>query len=80
MRDPVEHIRAVVIALAIAITPHIPDMPLWIIAWCVFFWGYLLYIQKKRKSPPGRFIRRLLTVVALAAVLVGIGLGVKGQF
>ncbi len=80
MRDPVEHIRAVVIALAVAITPHIPDMPLWIIAWCVFFWGYLLYIQKKRKSPPGRFIRRLLTAVALAAVLVGIGLGVKGQF
>lgn len=80
MRDPVDHIKSAIVALAFAITPHVPDLPIWITVWCAFFWGYLLYMEKKRRPPPRRSVRVALTLAGFAGVVLGTGLEFGGGF
>ncbi len=60
-------------ALAIALVPHIPQLPLWVVFWCVIAWGYVLAVVKYRWPMPGKVMRLILTLGGTAVVLLMTG-------
>ena len=63
-------------ALSIALLPHIPRLPLWVVLWCVVAWGYILVVIKYRWPMPGRALRLILTIGGTAIVLLTTGLSI----
>ena len=57
-------------ALAIALLPHIPRLPLWMVFWCVIAWGYILVVIKYRWPMPGKVLRLVLTLGGTMVVLL----------
>jgi len=57
-------------ALAIALIPHIPRLPLWVVFWCALGWGYILVVVKFGRPMPGRALRLVLTLGGVLAVLL----------
>ena len=57
-------------ALAIAVLPHIPQLPLWVVFWCAIAWSYLLVVVKLHRPMPGKALRLVLTVGGVLAVLL----------
>lgn len=64
----------IILALAAAIAPHIPDLPLWITLWCVLMLGYTLIRLKTGWPRPSPRVCHLLTVLAVFGLLAGHGL------
>ena len=60
-------------ALAVALLPHISRLPLWVVFWCVFAWGYILVVVKYRLPLPGKALRLVLTIGGTAVVLLTTG-------
>lgn len=70
MNEPKKTILPILFALIVAIFPHIPRLPLWIVVWCGAMWGYLVLSFRFRWPRPGRTLRRVLTVVGIAGLLL----------
>ena len=65
-----EFIPPILLALFVAILPHVAGLPLWVIAWCAFMWTYVMVAIKHNRPPPGRFVRNALAVIGLAGLLL----------
>ncbi|MCD6585791.1 MAG: DUF3488 domain-containing transglutaminase family protein [Desulfobacteraceae bacterium] len=68
MNNEQKIIFPIIVALIVAIFPHIGRLPLWIILWCAFLWGYMLLSLKLNWPRPGKNIRRILTVIGIAGL------------
>jgi hypothetical protein len=60
----------IICALMVAIAPHTPGLPLWINAWCLFMWGYMLVRLKTGWPLPGTSIRYGLAVIGIVGLLL----------
>ncbi|NOY69252.1 MAG: DUF3488 domain-containing transglutaminase family protein [Deltaproteobacteria bacterium] len=69
MNEPYKTIFPILTALIVAIFPHIGNLPVWIILWCVVMWGYLPLSFKFKWPRPGIKIRRLLTAIGIIGLL-----------
>ena len=70
MNEPKKTILPILLALVVAILPHIVRLPPWIILWCGVMWGYLVLSFRFRWKRPGKTLRRILTVVGIVGLLV----------
>jgi len=70
MNEPQKTILPILLALIVAIFPHIPRLPLWIVVWCGTLWGYLVLSFRFRWPRPGKTLRRVLTVVGILGLLL----------
>ncbi|MCG8614736.1 MAG: DUF3488 and transglutaminase-like domain-containing protein [Desulfobacterales bacterium] len=59
----------IIVALIVAIAPHVPGLPFWITLWCILMWGYTLIRLKTGWPLPRPLIRYLLTFVAIIGLL-----------
>ena len=59
----------IIIALVVAIAPHVPGMPLWITFWCFVMWAYMLARLKTGWPLPSVPFRYFLTCVALFGLI-----------
>jgi len=75
--DP--YLRPLLGALVIAVLPHIPALPVWVLFWCAGSWGYLWFTGKKGPVRINRHIVLLLAVLGLIAVLSGAGKTLGGS-
>ncbi len=65
------YIRPLIIALTVALAPHIFSLPVWITVWCALMWSYMAWGVAQGKKPlPDAKIRHLLTFVSLTAVMM----------
>lgn len=70
MNRDTRHTLPIIFALVVAIAPHTPDLPAWIIVWCVFMWGYMLVRLKTGWSLPGPILRHILTAAGITGLLL----------
>jgi protein-glutamine gamma-glutamyltransferase len=73
------HMPFILGALALAMAPHLVRIPAWIGLGCLVCWGYLLGILSLSWPRPGRVLRLVLTLSAVAAVLLTTGPGFDRQ-
>ncbi|WP_024336773.1 transglutaminase TgpA family protein [Desulfotignum balticum] len=69
MKHPDGHVVPVISALAVAMAPHAPGLPVWIIAWCVFMWLYMLMQLKTGWPVPGPVFRHVLAFAGIIGLL-----------
>ncbi|MFW6428931.1 MAG: transglutaminase TgpA family protein [Desulfosalsimonas sp.] len=69
MNEDRKYIPALTGALIIAALPHALTLPLWITAWCVLMWGYLLASLRYGWPRPTRSMRILLSIAGIAGLL-----------
>jgi len=74
-RQPV---RALILALAVAMAPLIFQLPLWAVAWCGIAWGCQLIRDARGRPALSRALRILIFIIGMAAVLVSAGLRFDG--
>ncbi len=67
------HLPAIIAALAVALAPHVPRLPVLIVLWCVVLWGYILLARRKGLKPPRRSFLLLLTVLGFFLAVVSFG-------
>jgi transglutaminase-like putative cysteine protease len=67
------HIAPLLLALGIALLPHVSQLPLWVVLWCLAAWGYLYAAIKYHLPKPGKFVRLLLTTGGVLAVALTSG-------
>ncbi|RLB87167.1 MAG: hypothetical protein DRH26_16145, partial [Deltaproteobacteria bacterium] len=60
----------IICALMVAIAPHTPGLPLWINAWCLVMWGYMLVRLKTGWPIPGTRIRYGLAITGVVGLLL----------
>lgn len=70
MDDRQKYIPSILLALFVAMLPHLSDLPLWVVAWCAFMWAYVLVCMKYNRPPPGRLVRNLLAVLGIVGLLL----------
>lgn len=69
------NIIPLLVALGIALVPHIPQLPVWVVLWCVLSWGYVFAAVKYHLPGPGKFGRLVLTAAGIIGVLLTSGVG-----
>jgi transglutaminase-like putative cysteine protease len=67
--DRRKYIPGILLALIVAISPNIGTLPLWIVAWCILLWSYLLFSLKFYWPWPGRILRLCLSCVGIMGLL-----------
>ncbi|WP_022664647.1 transglutaminase TgpA family protein [Desulfospira joergensenii] len=70
MKEENRHVVPIILALVIAIAPHTPGLPLWINAWCLIMWGYMLVRLKTGWPLPGGIFRHFLAFAGLAGLIL----------
>ena len=70
MTDQSRYMPPIIGALVVAILPHLARLPVWVIAWCAVMWGYLLWSLRSDRYRPGKWLSRVMTVIALAGVFL----------
>lgn len=70
MKESQKNVVPILIALIVAIFPHIGRLPIWITVWCAVMWGYLLLSFKFKWPWPGKNIRRGLAALGLAGLVM----------
>jgi transglutaminase-like putative cysteine protease len=60
----------IICALVVAIAPHTLGLPLWINAWCLVMWGYMLIRLKTGWPLPGARIRYGLAATGIIGLLL----------
>ncbi len=60
----------IICALVVAIAPHTPGLPLWINAWCLVMWGYMLVRLKTGWPMPGAPVRYGLAITGIVGLLL----------
>ncbi len=68
-RDNVQAVP-IIAALAAAIAPHTPGLPVWVIVWCCVMWGYVLAGLKAGWPVPGPILRHVLALAGIAGLLI----------
>ena len=69
MNEQHKIIFPILIAMIVAIFPHIGRLPFWISLWCASMWGYLMLSLKFNWPRPGKNIRRILAAVGMAGLV-----------
>jgi len=62
-------VPVIIAALVIAAIPYWVRLPVWISAWCLFFWGYALLAARRKAPPPRPWLRQALIPAGLLGVL-----------
>ena len=70
MNQQQKTILPILAALIVAIFPHITRLPLWIVLWCTFMWGYLVLSVTYQWPQPGKTVRRILAVAGIAGLML----------
>ncbi len=70
MKQTDKYILPILVALAVAIFPQVLRLPVWIIIWCVLFWGYLLLSVRYNFPLPKRSLQTLFSLLGSAGVLM----------
>ncbi|MGM0452693.1 MAG: transglutaminase TgpA family protein [Thermodesulfobacteriota bacterium] len=70
MNEARTYIPAILAALIVSILPHLGRLPLWIIVWCVFMWGYIFFSLKNNWPWPSRAVRLVLTAMGIIGLMV----------
>ncbi len=73
MMENRRYIPPIIVALVVAILPHLGRLPFWIIAWCAFMWGFLLLSIRSGWPRPGKWLSRVLSVIGLIGVFLTYG-------
>jgi len=63
------NIAPLLVALGVALVPHTPHLPLWVILWCGAAWGYLFLAATYHLPGPGKISRLILTAGGVLGVL-----------
>jgi transglutaminase-like putative cysteine protease len=71
--DTNKNIAPLLVALGIALVPHTPHLPWWVVLWCGVSWGYLLFATKYHLPQPGKIARLILTAGGVLGVLLTSG-------
>lgn len=71
--DSNKNIVPLLVALGIALVPHSPHLPLWVILWCSVAWGYLFLATKHHLPQPNKISRLILTTGGVFGVLLTSG-------
>ncbi|MBS3754232.1 MAG: DUF3488 domain-containing transglutaminase family protein [Desulfobacterales bacterium] len=69
MSEERKYTPALTMALIVAVFPHTLQLPLWIIAWCIGLWGYLLASLRFGWPRPNRPVRIVLALIGIAGLL-----------
>jgi len=64
-----KEVLPIIAALAVAIAPHVPGLPLWINIWCFTLWGYMLVRLRAGWPLPPAPVRHALTFLGIAGLL-----------
>ena len=70
MNTASKHIPMILVALFIAVAPHMIWLPSWIVAWCLLFWGYSFQISRRGWRPPRAPLRHIFVFAGLLAVMI----------
>jgi protein-glutamine gamma-glutamyltransferase len=70
MNRPDRHTQDLIMAILVAMAPQILYLPFWVNLGCVFFWGHILFLQKKNKSLPPKWIQLVFAVMIFSAIIV----------
>ena len=68
--DARKNIVPLLMALGIALVPHLTRLPLWVVLWCLVSWGYVLAAVKFDLPKPGKIVRLALIVAGILGVLL----------
>jgi transglutaminase-like putative cysteine protease len=68
-----KQIAPLIFAFAVALVPHVSQLPLWVVLWCVSSWGYLLLAAKFHLPWPGKKVRLTLMTGGIVGVLLTSG-------
>ena len=79
MKKESSHVIPIILALVVAIAPHTPGLPLWINAWCIVMWGYMLVGLKRGWPLPNTRVRYLLAFIGIAGLLLTYSVGIGGD-
>ncbi len=71
--DSNKNIAPLLVALGIALVPHTPHLPAWVVLWCVVSWGYLFATTKYHLPKPAKILRLILTAGGISGVLLTSG-------
>ncbi|HKK99576.1 MAG TPA: DUF3488 and transglutaminase-like domain-containing protein [Desulfotignum sp.] len=63
-------VLVIIFALVVAIAPHTPGLPAWVIAWCVCMWGYMLVRLRTGWPLPGPVMRHILAAAGIIGLLI----------
>ena len=75
MSPETSHVRAILVALGLAMVPHAARLPIWTIGWCLACWGYCgLGISRRWPRPP-----RWGQIVLCVAGTIGVALTYEGD-
>jgi transglutaminase-like putative cysteine protease len=69
MNTQARHVIPVILALAVAMAPHLPDLPLWVIVWCMLMWLYMLVRLGTGWPVPSPILRHVLAFAGIAGLL-----------
>jgi len=61
---------AILTALFFAIAPYLLQLPIWIIFWCLFLWGYCFLSGRYIRPGPKKWMRWILTLGGITGVLL----------
>lgn len=70
MDEAQKTIPPILLALFVAIVPHLFFLPVWVVAWCGFMWGFVLVCIRYNRPLPGRTIRNALAFAGIIGVLL----------
>lgn len=71
-------IRALILALAVAMAPLVFQLPWWAVGWCLVSWGYLLIGERRGWAAPPRGVLLSGFIVGMAVLLLSAGLKFDG--
>lgn len=70
MGDPrSRHVQAVVMVFALALAPHVSDLPVWVVGWCLLLWGWALAAGRLGWPQPSFRVRLILLAGGLAGAM-----------
>ena len=68
-----QYLPYMLLALIVALAPHVLRLPMWILAWDLFFWGYAWGIARLGWLTPGPKTRQLFTFCGFIGGLAAYG-------
>ncbi len=74
-----QEVIPIIVALVVAIAPHVPGLPLWINLWCLIMWGYMLLRLKTGWPLPRPIIMYLLAFLGIIGLLATFRSGIGGD-
>lgn len=63
----------ILLCAAVAVAPHVPRLPPWVVLWCLAGWGWSLLSAAGRLPRPGRWLLNLLALAGFAGCIASYG-------